>query len=486
MHLKSETALTFDDVLLVPGESNVLPSDTDVSTVLSEHLKLNIPIVSAAMDTVTTAPLAISLALLGGIGVIHKNMSAEAQAEEVRTVKRWQSGVVLKPITLNEDQPVSDALSLRSKYKVSGFPILSNGKVVGMLTSRDLRTITNTDIKISEVMTKDPITAPPTVTLAKAKEILSSNRIEKLPLVDENASLKGLITMTDILKRESNPAASLDKNEQLLVGAAISTSADALERAKLLVESGVDLLVVDTAHGHHVGVRNIIKDLRKSYPDLTICGGNVATPEAVLELANCGVNIVKVGIGPGSICTTRVVAGVGVPQFSAIVECVEAARKAGVTLIADGGIKYSGDIAKALAAGASAVMVGSLLAGTEESPGEIILADGRSYKSYRGMGSIGAMKDGSKDRYFQTDILEEKKFVPEGIEGRVAYKGPVRDIVYQLVGGIHQAMGYVGAANLKEMFEKSVFVRITNAGLKESHPHDVAITKEAPNYRTPD
>lgn len=484
MRLISQEALTFDDVLLVPAESNVLPAKTDVSTSLTPSLKLNIPIVSAAMDTVTTAPLAISLALLGGIGVIHKNMSIEAQAEEVRAVKRWQSGIVFNPVTLNADQPVSDAFEMRAKLQVSGFPILSKGKLVGMLTSRDLRTITNTNMKISEVMTKDLITAPPKVKLSKAKEILNSNRIEKLPLVDQSGNLKGLVTMTDILKRESNPAASLDKNEQLLVAAAVSTSADSLDRAKALVEAGVDMLVVDTAHGHHIGVRNMIKTLRKKYPKLTICGGNVATPEAVTELAKCGADIVKVGIGPGSICTTRVVAGVGVPQFTAVVECAAAARKAGVSIIADGGIKYSGDIAKALAAGASAVMMGSLFAGTEESPGEIILADGRSFKSYRGMGSIGAMKDGSKDRYFQTDIKEEKKFVPEGIEGRVAYKGPLRDTIYQLVGGIHQAMGYVGAANLQEMFKKATFVRITNAGLRESHPHDVTITKEAPNYRT--
>lgn len=484
MRLISQEALTFDDVLLVPAESNVLPAKTDVSTTLSSSLKLNIPIVSAAMDTVTTAPLAISLALLGGIGVIHKNMSIEAQAEEVRAVKRWQSGIVFNPVTLNADQPVSDAIELRARLKVSGFPILLNGKLVGMLTSRDLRTITNTNIKISEVMTKDLITASPKIKLSKAKEILNSNRIEKLPLVDQSGNLKGLVTMTDILKRESNPAASLDKNEQLLVAAAVSTSADSLDRAKALVEAGLDMLVVDTAHGHHIGVRNMIKTLRKKYPKLTICGGNVATPEAVTELAKCGADIVKVGIGPGSICTTRVVAGVGVPQFTAVVECAAAARKAGVSIIADGGIKYSGDIAKALAAGASAVMMGSLFAGTEESPGEIILADGRSFKSYRGMGSIGAMKDGSKDRYFQTDIKEEKKFVPEGIEGRVAYKGPLRDTIYQLVGGIHQAMGYVGAANLQEMFKKATFVRITNAGLRESHPHDVTITKEAPNYRT--
>lgn len=476
-------ALTFDDVLLVPGESAVLPSATDVSTQLSSTIKLKIPIISAAMDTVTTAPLAISIALQGGLGIIHKNMSPEAQAEEVRKVKRWQSGIVSDPVTLDADEPVLHAFEMRARTKVSGFPVLSKGKVVGMLTSRDLRTITDTSVKVKDVMTKKPITAGPKISLAKAKEILNTNRIEKLPLVDANGTLKGLVTMTDILKRESNPNASLDKNGQLLVGAAASTSADSLERIKLLVEAGVDLLVIDTAHGHHIGVRNMVKTVRKKYPKLTICAGNVCTPEAVAELAKCGADIVKVGIGPGSICTTRIVAGVGYPQFSAIVECGKAARKAGVKIIADGGIKYSGEIAKALAAGGHAVMLGSLFAGTEESPGEVILADGRSYKSYRGMGSVGAMKAGSSDRYFQSNVTEEKKFVPEGIEGRVPYKGPLRDTVYQLVGGIHQAMGYVGAANLDELYKKATFVRITGAGLRESHPHDVTITKEAPNYR---
>lgn len=476
-------ALTFDDVLLVPGESEVLPSNTDLSVQLAPNLKLNIPIISAAMDTVTTAPLAISLALQGGIGVIHKNMSIAEQAAEVRTVKRWQSGIVFDPVTLDADQPVSDAIAMKARIQVSGFPILSKGKLVGMLTSRDLRTITDFSVKIKDVMIKDLITASPKVSLVKAKELLNANRIEKLPLVDAQRNLKGLITLTDILKRESNPAASLDKNGQLLVGAAVSTSADTLQRVEALAEAGVDMLVVDTSHGHHIGVRNMVKTLRKKYPKLTLCAGNVVTPEGVTELAKCGADIVKVGIGPGSICTTRIIAGVGYPQFSAIVECVEAAKKAGIGIIADGGIKYSGDIAKALAAGARAVMLGSLFAGTEESPGEIILADGRSFKSYRGMGSIGAMKDGSKDRYFQSNITDTKKFVPEGIEGRVAYKGPLRDTVYQLVGGIHQAMGYVGAKDLQSMHKLARFVRITNAGLRESHPHDVTITTEAPNYR---
>lgn len=361
-------ALTFDDVLLVPAESSVLPTQTEIKTQLAPNIKLNIPIISAAMDTVTTAPLAISIALQGGLGVIHKNMSIDAQAEEVRKVKRWQSGIVLNPVTLDADQPLSDAYQKRLETKVSGFPILSKGKVVGMLTSRDLRMISDRNAKIKDVMTKNPITASPKISLAKAKEILNENRIEKLPLVDANGTLKGLVTMTDIQKREINPNASLDKNGQLLVAAAVSTSANTLERVHALVDAGVDMVVIDTAHGHHIGVRNMVKTVRKKYPKLTICAGNVCTPEAVMELAKCGANVVKVGIGPGSICTTRIVAGVGYPQFSAVVECAKAARKAGVKIIADGGIKYSGDIVKALAAGGNAVMLGSLFAGTEESP----------------------------------------------------------------------------------------------------------------------
>ncbi len=477
-------ALTFDDVLLVPAASSVLPSETDVSTQLSASIKLNIPVISAAMDTVTTAPLAISIALQGGLGIIHKNMSVEDQAEEVRKVKRWQSGIVTNPVTLEADQPVSAAFEMRAMHKISGFPILKKGKLVGMLTSRDLRTITDYNVKIEKVMTKNPVTASPKISLAKAKELLAEKRIEKLPLVDANGALKGLITMTDILKRENNPSASLDKNGQLLVGAAVGTAANTMDRVNALVEAGVDLLVIDTAHGHHIGVRNMVKAVRKKYPKLTICGGNVCTPEAVTELAKCGANIVKVGIGPGSICTTRIVAGVGYPQFSAVVECGKAARKAGVKIIADGGLKFSGDIVKALAAGGHAVMIGSMFAGTEEAPGEVILADGRSYKSYRGMGSLGAMAAGSADRYFQGGIKEPRKFVPEGIEGRVPYKGPLRDTIYQIIGGIHSAMGYAGAANLKELYDKATFVRITGAGLRESHPHDVTITKEAPNYRS--
>ncbi|MDR1830692.1 MAG: IMP dehydrogenase [Candidatus Fibromonas sp.] len=477
--------LTFDDVLLYPGASEVLPSHTSLKTQLGK-ITLNIPILSAAMDTVSTSQLAISLALQGGISVIHKNMSIESQAGEVRKVKRWESGVVLDPITLDADEPVSHAFEISARQKISGFPVLSKGKLVGIITGRDLRTVTNRDIKVKEVMrTQNLITASPKIPLAKAKEILNTNRIEKLLLVDNKNRLKGLITLTDILKREFNPEACLDSNGQLCVGAAVGTAPDTLERAAALVEAGVDLLVVDTAHGHHVNVRNMVKALRKLYPQLTLVGGNVATAEGVRDLVKCGADVIKIGIGPGSICTTRVVAGVGVPQFTAILECAEEAVKHGVGIIGDGGIKYSGDIVKALAAGAHAVMLGGLLAGTEESPGEIVLADGRTFKSYRGMGSIGAMKEGSKDRYLQSEVQddEDSKFVPEGIEGRVPYKGPLRELVYQLIGGVRQALGYVGAENLEELRAKARFIQVTSAGLKESHPHNVTITKEAPNYR---
>ncbi|MDR0515719.1 MAG: IMP dehydrogenase [Fibromonadaceae bacterium] len=474
--------LTFDDVLLYPGASEVLPSHTSLKTELG-GIKLNIPILSAAMDTISTAPLAISLALQGGISVIHKNMSIKEQADEVRKVKRWETGIVLDPITLDVNEPVSRAFEISARQKISGFPVLSNGKLAGIITGRDLRTVTDYNLKVKDVMTKKLITASPKISLAKAKEILNTNRIEKLLLVDSKNNLKGLITLTDILKREFNPDACLDSNGQLCVGAAVGTSSNTLERSAALVEAGVDMLAVDTAHGHHINVRNMVKTLKKAYPNLTLVGGNVATAEAVKDLAKCGADVIKVGIGPGSICTTRVVAGVGVPQFTAIQECAEEAAKQGVAIIGDGGIKYSGDIVKALAAGANAVMLGSLFAGVEESPGEMILADGRTFKSYRGMGSIGAMKEGSKDRYFQAEVQDDSKFVPEGIEGRIPYKGQLRDLVYQLTGGVRQALGYIGAKNLPELRAKARFVQITSAGLKESHPHSVIITKEAPNYR---
>jgi len=474
--------LTFDDVLLYPGASEVLPAHTSLKTEIGK-IKLNIPIISAAMDTVSTAPLAIQLALQGGISIIHKNMSIEEQAGEVHKVKRWQSGVVQDPITLDANEPVSKAFEISAREKISGFPVLSKGKLVGIITGRDLRTVTDGSLKIKDVMTKNIITAPPKISLAKAKEILNTNRIEKLLIADSKSNLKGLITLTDILKRETNPEACLDSNGQLCVGAAVGTAPDTLDRASALVDAGVDLLVVDTAHGHHINVRNMVKTLKKIYPNITLVGGNVATAEAVKDLAKCGVDVVKVGIGPGSICTTRVIAGIGVPQFTAIMECAKEAVKHGITIIGDGGIKNSGDIAKALAAGAHSVMLGSLFAGTAESPGEIILADGRTFKSYRGMGSIGAMKEGSKDRYFQAEVKEDSKFVPEGIEGRVPYKGPLKELVYQLTGGVRQTMGYVGAETLPELRAKARFIQITSAGLKESHPHDVVITKEAPNYR---
>jgi IMP dehydrogenase len=479
---KLKQGLTFDDVLLIPARSQVLPKETDLSVQLSPNIRLNIPIISAAMDTVTTAPLAISLALQGGIGVIHKNMTPVKQAEEVRTVKKWESGIVSDPVTVQESDTVQSVLKLRALSGVSGFPVLRGKKLVGILTNRDLRGLVNPKMIVSELMTSNPIVAAPKVSIEEAKKILISHRIEKLPLVDKNNNLKGLITLSDVLKRENNPDACLDKNNQLCVGAAVGTSSDTLDRAELLVQAGVDMLVVDTAHGHHINVVNMIKTLRKKFPTITLIGGNVATGAAVRDLAKAGADVIKVGIGPGSICTTRVVAGVGVPQMTAIMDCAEEAAKCNVRIIGDGGIKYSGDISKALAAGADAVMLGSMFAGTDESPGELILAEGRTFKSYRGMGSMGAMKDGSKDRYFQGDIIDENKFVPEGIEGRVPYKGSLSETVYQLVGGIRQSMGYCGAKNLLELRNAEI-IQITSASLKESHPHDVTITKEAPNYK---
>lgn len=477
----AKEGLTFDDVLLIPRKSEVLPRDVDVSVRLSDKVKLNIPLISAAMDTVTESAMAIAIAREGGIGIIHKNMSAAQQAEEVDRVKRSESGVITNPFSLTPEHHVYDAEELMSKYRISGVPIVDEGgKLVGILTNRDLRFVHDYSIKIKEVMTRENlVTAPVGTTLQQAEGILQRHKIEKLPLVDENNVLKGLITIKDIEKAIQFPNAAKDAQGRLLCGAAIGVSKDAFERAEALVQAGVDMLVVDSAHGHHINIIETVRKLRERYPDLTIVAGNVATGEATRDLIEAGASIVKVGIGPGSICTTRVIAGIGVPQVTAIYDCATVARQYGVPVIADGGIKYSGDITKAIAAGASAVMVGSLFAGTEESPGESEIYQGRRFKVYRGMGSLGAMKDGSGDRYFQEN---ESKLVPEGIEGRVPYKGPLADTVHQLIGGLRAGMGYCGARNIQELINDTQFIRITNAGLRESHPHDVQITKEAPNY----
>lgn len=474
--------LTFDDVLLVPAKSNVLPRDVDVSTRITTDISLNIPIVSAAMDTVTEAALAIAMAREGGIGIIHKNMTVEEQADEVDKVKRSESGIITDPIYLTPEHPLEEAEALMAKYRISGVPIVEPGtrKLVGILTNRDLRFERNFARPISEVMTRENlITAAVGTTLQDAKEILSHHKVEKLPIVDNEGVLKGLITIKDIEKARQYPNAAKDSQGRLRVGAAVTVSGDTFERVEGLVVAGADMIVVDTAHGHSVGVIETVRQIRKKYPHIQLVAGNVATGDATRALIDAGVNAVKVGIGPGSICTTRVVAGIGVPQVTAIYDCATAARDSGVPIIADGGIKYSGDIVKAIAAGASTVMVGSLLAGTEESPGETEIFQGRSFKVYRGMGSIGAMKSGGGDRYFQS---EAKKLVPEGIEGRVAYRGPLSEIVFQLVGGLRAGMGYCGVADIQELKDNAQFMRITSAGLRESHPHDVHITKEAPNY----
>ncbi|AKS37018.1 inosine-5-monophosphate dehydrogenase [Anoxybacillus gonensis] len=479
----AKEGLTFDDVLLIPAKSEVLPRDVDLTVELSKTLKLNIPIISAGMDTVTEAEMAIAMARQGGLGIIHKNMSIEQQAEQVDKVKRSESGVITDPFFLTPEHQVYDAEHLMSKYRISGVPIVNNAeeqKLVGIITNRDLRFIQDYSMKISDVMTKENlITAPVGTTLEEAEKILQKYKIEKLPLVDDQGVLKGLITIKDIEKVIEFPNAAKDAKGRLLVGAAVGVTADTMLRVKKLVEANVDVIVVDTAHGHSKGVLETVRKIRDTYPTLNIIAGNVATAEATRDLIEAGANIIKVGIGPGSICTTRVVAGVGVPQITAIYDCATEARKYGVAIIADGGIKYSGDIVKALAAGGHAVMLGSLLAGVSESPGETEIYQGRRFKVYRGMGSVGAMERGSKDRYFQED---NKKFVPEGIEGRVPYKGPLADTIYQLVGGLRAGMGYCGTKNLEELREKTQFVRMTGAGLRESHPHDVQITKEAPNY----
>ncbi|WP_027415936.1 IMP dehydrogenase [Aneurinibacillus terranovensis] len=475
--------LTFDDVLLIPGKSEVLPRDVNVSTRLSDKVQLNIPLISAGMDTVTESALAIAMARQGGIGIIHKNMNIDQQAEEVDRVKRSESGVITNPFFLHANQPVSEAEKLMSKYRISGVPIVDeNNRLVGIITNRDMRFVHDYSAPIQDVMTKENlVTAPVGTTLKEAELILQRYKIEKLPLVDEENVLKGLITIKDIEKAIQFPNGAKDQHGRLLCGAAVGVTKDTFERAEALVRVGVDCLVIDTAHGHHQNVLDAVKEIRTKYPELTIVAGNVATGEATKDLIEAGASVVKVGIGPGSICTTRVVAGIGVPQITAIYDCAAVARQYNVPIIADGGIKYSGDIPKALAAGASAIMIGSLFAGCEESPGESEIYQGRRFKVYRGMGSLAAMKEGSKDRYFQENE-SEKKLVPEGIEGRVPYKGPLADTVYQLIGGLRAGMGYCGTKNIVELHTKAQFIRITNAGLKESHPHDVQITKEAPNY----
>jgi IMP dehydrogenase len=473
--------LTFDDVLLVPRKSDVFGKEIDVSTSLSSKVKLNIPFISSAMDTVTESALAIAMAREGGIGIIHKNMSIEQQAQEVDRVKRSESGVITNPFSLTPEHHVYDAEELMAKYRISGVPIVdANNKLVGILTNRDLRFVHDYSIKINEVMTKeDLVTAPVGTTLQQAEGILQKHKIEKLPLVDSNNELKGLITIKDIEKAIQFPNSAKDPLGRLLVGGAVGVSKDVMERAAALVKAGIDVIVVDSAHGHHINIADTVKKLRAEYPELPIIAGNVATGDGTRDLIQAGASMVKVGIGPGSICTTRVIAGIGVPQITAIHDCAQVAREFNVPIIADGGIKYSGDVVKAIAAGANAVMIGSLFAGTEESPGEQEIFQGRRFKVYRGMGSLGAMKEGSKDRYFQEN---ESKLVPEGIEGRVPYKGPLADTVYQLVGGLRSGMGYCGSRNIDDLINKTQFIRITGAGLRESHPHDIQITKEAPNY----
>jgi len=477
--------LTFDDVLLIPAESSVLPRDIDVSTRLTERIRLNIPLVSAAMDTVTESKTAIAMAQEGGLGIIHRNLSVWAQAGEVEKVKKFESGMITDPITVAPDQKISDAQEIMSKYGISGLPVTKNGKLLGILTNRDLRFEKRHDRPVSEVMTKENlVTVKLGVGLDEAKELLHHHRIEKLLVVDDRFELKGLITVKDIEKKIQYPNASKDERGRLRVAAAVGVGPDWEERVEALVRAGVDLIAVDTAHGHSKNVLEVVGQIRRRYPDLEISGGNVATAEGTTALIQAGVNVVKVGVGPGSICTTRVVSGVGVPQITAIGSCAKAAARHNVPIIADGGIKYSGDITKALAAGADTVMIGSLFAGTEESPGETILYQGRTYKSYRGMGSIGAMGQGSRDRYGQADVMDSNKLVPEGIEGQVPYKGSLSFNIHQLVGGLRAGMGYCGCANIPMLQRDARLIRITPAGVRESHVHDVAITKEAPNYRS--
>ncbi len=476
--------LTFDDVVLVPGKSEVLPSEADTQTRVTRGITISIPILSAAMDTVTDSRLAIALAREGGIGVIHRVLSPPDQASEVDKVKKSESGMILDPITISPDQTIRDAYQLMARYRISGIPVTKEGKLVGILTNRDLRFETRMDLKVSQVMTKDKlVTAPEGTSLEKAREILHEYRIEKLPVVNKRFELKGLITIKDIEKRIKYPQACKDAHGRLRVGAAVGVGADTDERVGLLAKAGVDMIVVDTAHGHARSVLETVKFIKKRYPSMQVMAGNIATTDAAKDLAKAGVDAVKVGVGPGSICTTRIVSGAGMPQLTAIADCAAALTGSGVPIIADGGIKYSGDVTKALAAGADAVMMGAMLAGTEESPGETVLFQGRTYKVYRGMGSIGAMEQGGKDRYFQAG-RSASKLVPEGIEGRVPYKGTLAGVVYQLVGGVKSGMGYCGCRTIPELQQKATFIRQTLAGLREGHVHDVIITKEAPNYRT--
>lgn len=481
-----EEALTFDDVLLVPGFAEVLPKDVDLKTQLTREIPLNIPLLSAAMDTVTEARLAVAMAEEGGIGVLHKNMSLEDQAAEVRKVKKFESGIVADPVTISPDATVQEYINLRETYRISGMPVVAGNQVVGIITSRDTRFETRYDQPVSAVMTPKEklITVPEGISREEVREVFRKHRVEKLIIINDAFELKGMYTVRDILKSQENPLACKTSNGQLRVAAAVGTSADTHDRVTALVAAGVDLLVVDTAHGYSKGVIDMVKWIKQHFPDAQVMAGNIATAESAIALADAGADAVKVGMGPGSICTTRIVAGVGVPQITAVSNVADAMAKRGVPVIADGGIRFSGDLCKAIVAGASAVMIGGMFAGTEEAPGEVVLYQGRSYKAYRGMGSVGAMsqRHGSSDRYFQDDKSEVGKLVPEGIEGRVPFKGPIKNVVHQLTGGLRSSMGYTGTKTIAEMREKAQFVRVTNAGMRESHVHDVIITKEAPNY----
>ncbi|PHS78621.1 MAG: IMP dehydrogenase [Rhodospirillaceae bacterium] len=483
--MKILEALTFDDVLLTPAKSNVLPAQTDTQTRLTNTINLGIPLLSAAMDTVTESRMAITLAQMGGIGVVHKNLSVEEQSNEVRKVKRFEAGVVADPITISPEASLSDVMAIKDQYGFSGIPVVEDGtrKVVGIITNRDIRFAQDPTQKVGELMTREVVTVKNGVDRAESMRLLHQHRIEKLIVVDSDYRCTGLITVNDIVKDQENPDACKDDKGQLRVAAATSVGEAGLERSIALIEAGVDLLVIDTAHGHSSGVADAVRAIKSTHPDIQIMAGNIATPEAATDLIKAGADAVKVGIGPGTICTTRMVAGVGLPQLSAIMETAEACKKTNTPLIADGGIKYSGDIAKAIAAGASSVMMGSIFAGTEESPGEVFLFQGRSYKSYRGMGSLGAMAQGSADRYFQADV-DSLKLVPEGVEGRVPYKGPVEAVVHQMIGGLKSSMGYTGSATIADLQTNTTFRRITGSGLRESHVHDVTITREAPNYRS--